>query len=314
MRVRITPLTGYGDRVADIRSSVPPDPNLLADAGASAPTDAPPAALDPDRLASLRELAYGASHEINNPLANIATRAQALLRAETDPERQRSLATIAAQALRAHEMIADLMLFAKPPKLRAAWISLREILQTTVQELAVAFPAHNLSLQPLPAPDSSIRLKNHADPDTGTTSHSPDRPLDAIWADRDQLLVAFAALGRNAFEAIDLSHNAAASRPGHVTFEYAESVASTDATITGWEIRVRDNGPGISDAIAQRIFDPFFSGREAGRGLGFGLSKAWRIIDAHGGHLRLGTEADQLPAGQGSEFVIWLPKSPSPVA
>src|SRR5687768_8259819 len=51
------------------------------------------AALEREKLAALKELAYGASHEINNPLANISTRAQALLRDETDPERRRKLAT-----------------------------------------------------------------------------------------------------------------------------------------------------------------------------------------------------------------------------
>ncbi|PQO47752.1 histidine kinase dimerization/phospho-acceptor domain-containing protein, partial [Blastopirellula marina] len=68
-----------------------------------------------DKLASLKRLAYGASHEINNPLANIASRAQALLVDENDPDRRHELATIYAQAMRGHEMIADLMLFARPP-------------------------------------------------------------------------------------------------------------------------------------------------------------------------------------------------------
>ena len=69
---------------------------------------------------ALKELAYGASHEINNPLANIAARAQTLLEDEPDPERRRKLTAIHRQAMRAHEMIADLMLFARPPKLELA--------------------------------------------------------------------------------------------------------------------------------------------------------------------------------------------------
>ena len=58
--------------------------------------------LEHEKLESLRQFAYGASHEINNPLANISTRAQTLLREETNPERRRKLATINAQAFRAH--------------------------------------------------------------------------------------------------------------------------------------------------------------------------------------------------------------------
>jgi hypothetical protein len=75
------------------------------------------AELEREKLEALKELAYGASHEINNPLANISTRAQTLMREETDPERRRKLAVINAQAFRAHEMISDMMLFARPPML-----------------------------------------------------------------------------------------------------------------------------------------------------------------------------------------------------
>ena len=55
-------------------------------------------------------------------------------------------------------------------------------------------------------------------------------------------------------------------------------------------IEVRDNGPGVPEAIRPHVFDPFFSGREAGRGLGFGLSKCWRIVTEHGGTVRLDSE------------------------
>src|SRR6266576_2527019 len=75
-------------------------------------------AVEAAKLQALYNFAYGLSHEINNPLANIATRAQTLLADEKDPDRRRKLATIVQQAFRAHEMIADLMLFARPPALQ----------------------------------------------------------------------------------------------------------------------------------------------------------------------------------------------------
>ncbi len=74
------------------------------------------AAVERAKITAVYNLAYGLSHEFNNPLANISSRAQALLADEKDPERRRKLAAINAQAFRAHEMIADLMLFAKPPR------------------------------------------------------------------------------------------------------------------------------------------------------------------------------------------------------
>src|SRR6266576_6855302 len=73
------------------------------------------AAVEAAKLQALYNFAYGLSHEINNPLANISARAQTLLVDEQNPERRRKLATIVQQAFKAHEMIADLMLFARPP-------------------------------------------------------------------------------------------------------------------------------------------------------------------------------------------------------
>src|SRR5881398_3841488 len=84
-------------------------------------------AVEAAKLQALYNFAYGLSHEINNPLANIATRAQTLLADEKDPERRRKLATIVQQAFRAHEMIADLMLFARPPALRLEEIDLARL-------------------------------------------------------------------------------------------------------------------------------------------------------------------------------------------
>ena len=91
--------------------------------------------LETDKLQAMKELAYGASHEINNPLANISSRAQLLLRDEPDPERRRSLSTINSQAFRAHEMLADLMLFAKPPAIVRQPLDLVALVRQVVQQL-----------------------------------------------------------------------------------------------------------------------------------------------------------------------------------
>ena len=58
-------------------------------------------------------------------------------------------------------------------------------------------------------------------------------------------------------------------------------------------VEVTDNGAGIAEEVRQHMFDPFYSGREAGRGLGFGLSKCWRIVGLHGGRV----EVENLPDG-----------------
>jgi hypothetical protein len=67
------------------------------------------------------------------------------------------------------------------------------------------------------------------------------------------------------------------------------------------EVSVRDDGPGISEHVRRHMFDPFFSGREAGRGLGFGMSKCWRIVTDHGGEVIVGNQQ------HGAEITIRLP-------
>ena len=226
--------------------------------------------LEHEKLESLKELAYGASHEINNPLANIAARAQTLLEGENDAERARKLSAIHRQAMRAHEMISDLMLFARPPKLDKKPLDLRPLVQRIVEE----------------------QLELAEEQDIHLTCELGDRPIDAL-ADETQLGVALSALLKNSLEAV--------SDCGDVRVTVRQIEAGSERLA---EICVRDNGPGISDAVRQQMFDPFFSGREAGRGLGFGLSKCWRIVTDHGGQVVVNR-----PACGGAEISILLPLS-----
>src|SRR4029078_709927 len=91
--------------------------------------------LERAKLDAMKELAYGASHEINNPLANIAARAQTLLDDEEDPGRRQKLVAIHRQAMRAHEMISDLMLFARPPKLNPTPFGVRDLVHKVFDSL-----------------------------------------------------------------------------------------------------------------------------------------------------------------------------------
>jgi hypothetical protein len=74
-------------------------------------------------------------------------------------------------------------------------------------------------------------------------------------------------------------------------------------------IEITDNGPGIAIDILPMIFDPFFSGREAGRGLGFGLSKAWRIAQIHHGSIEIENLTDGSGGSTGICATVHLPES-----
>jgi signal transduction histidine kinase len=227
-------------------------------------------ALETAKLEAMKELAYGAGHEINNPLANISARAQTLLRAETDPERRRALAAINTQAFRAHEMIADMMLFARPPQPKLASCDAASILKALAGELAATAEEQEVRLH-LNVPEESV----------------------SILADSTQIAAAVRCLLVNSLEALPTG--------GEITI----ALHAATPPASGIKISVTDNGPGIPAEMRAKIFDPFFSGREAGRGLGLGLSKAWRLVTQHGGRI----EVESRPQ-TGASFTILLPNSP----
>jgi hypothetical protein len=268
------------------------------------------AALEAAKLQALYHFAYGLSHEINNPLANIATRAQMLLVDEKDPERRRKLATIVQQAFRAHEMIADLMLFAHPPAMRPEPVDLAKLADVVVAEMQEQ------------AREQRTRLVR-----------SGDAGLLIAAVDPTQIAVALKALVQNSLEAVreggsvELSAECGVrSAESGAEFKVQSSKFKVDGPhdeltphstlhtphlfpiphsalrTPHFRLSVTDTGPGIAPDIRPHIFDPFFSGREAGRGLGLGLSKAWRIVELHGG--QIGVESEP---GAGARFTIVLP-------
>lgn len=227
-----------------------------------------PQDLEREKLASLRQFAYGLSHEINNPLTNIATRAQMLLPGEKDPNRRKALETINTQAFRAFEMLADLMLFAHPPTPQLTTFVVAELLDEVIQQHTPAAQEQRTSITLGKLP--------------------PD--LSQLTADRTQIAAAFAALLKNALEALKTSG------------EIQISVANISTEPASIEFTVTDNGPGITPEVRRHLFDPFFSGREAGRGLGLGLCKVWRIAELHLGEVRVESEL-----GQGTRFTLRIP-------
>ncbi len=261
------------------------------------------AALESAKVQALYNFAYGLSHEINNPLANIATRAQTLLPGEKDPERRRKLATIVQQAFRAHEMIADLMLFARPPALRPEPVDLAKLADTVVAEMQEQ------------AREQSTHLVR-----TG------DRGPLRITIDPTQIAVALKAFIQNSLEALRGGGTIQVSAEcGIRNAEQFEAVApcsplrspssaptpaphfltapQSEFRTPHFTLSVSDTGPSIPPEIRPHIFDPFFSGREAGRGLGLGLSKAWRIVNLHDGQILV-----DCSLGQGAKFTITLPE------
>ncbi len=239
------------------------------------------------KLASLAEFAAGAGHEINNPLAVISGQAQfllnKLLKAERRPavpaeasagppisvlgngsatvpavsteETEQALRKIVEQAQRVHTILRELMQFARPPQPRRESLDAGDLVQEVATSLAELAEQRRVRLV-VPRPAHPVSLS----------------------ADPAQVRTAVACLLRNAVEA--------APAEGWAGVRVEESAAGAV------EIIVEDNGPGPPQQQREHLFDPFYSGRSAGRGRGLGLPTAWRLARQHGGNVHFSRPSD----------------------
>jgi signal transduction histidine kinase len=217
------------------------------------------------KLAGLAELAAGAGHEINNPLAIIAGNAQRLLRTEPDATRGESLQAIIRQSHRIAGILRDLMQYARPPRPDPSPFAVTELLQGVREDLAVLATERRVQLEvdPIPA---------------------------GVWIDADpkQLRNALGAIVRNAIEAASLMKEdellplVTGAHSGTRWARVSCEAGAADADVT---IVVEDSGPGLTPEVAEHAFDPFYCGRSAGRGRGLGLSTAWQLVRQNGGEV-----------------------------
>jgi signal transduction histidine kinase len=228
------------------------------------------------KLEALAEFAAGAGHEINNPLAVISGQAQYLLghadewfHPEAEAEGRKSLQAVIAQTRRIHGILRDLMLFARPAPPCLGPVDLPTLLGEVASSLT------DLAQQ------RRVRVE---------VSARPERL--AVHADAEQVRLALGSLLRNAIEA--------APADG-----WARLVLDAPSNGERVEVAVEDSGPGPEPGRRESLFDPFYSGRAAGRGRGLGLPIAWRLARQQGGDVRLEPPRPQGP----TRFVLTLPRA-----
>jgi signal transduction histidine kinase len=217
-----------------------------------------------ERLAAIGELASAVGHELRNPLG-VITNAHYLLRAQL--ERQpadgtliRHLTTAEREVGAATLIVADLLDYSRAREPVTAPVDIGEL----ITEIEGVIP-----------------------PPTGVTlSRSDTTGLEPALADRDQLRQVLLNLISNAYEAMPDSGGTVAI-----------SARQADGRV---QISVVDNGTGMDDKTKERIFEPFFT-RKA-RGIGLGLAVTKRIVDNHHGTISV----DSSP-GRGATFIIDLP-------
>jgi nitrogen fixation/metabolism regulation signal transduction histidine kinase len=224
-----------------------------------------------EREKAWAEMARQVAHEIKNPLTPMRMVAQLLLRArhERDPradEIAERLARTVQQQTEALERIAsDFQQFAGAPRRELQEVPLDSFLGDVRAVVADLFEAGRLRLD--------LQLQ---------------APGARVLVDRRELQRVF----------VNLLQNAAQAAPAGVVVQVGSSVEDSRGVV-----RVADDGPGIPEAARARLFEPYFTTRTAGTGLGLAICR--RIVEAHGGVIRL-----ESTGPGGTAFRIELPLAP----
>jgi signal transduction histidine kinase len=234
-----------------------------------------------DRLASLGEMAAGIAHELKNPLAGIEVMAGLLRRQVPDKkEAQSTLADIISEAKLANEIVVEMLDFVRPVRLQVERTAIADVLHQAV----------------LLAESRTSR---------GGVAVTMDVPngLPMIEGDHTQLCQVFTNLIANAFEALEGRGEVTIAASLHAT-EPDPELGFTSDPPSAVVVDVVDNGPGVAAELSDRIYDPFFTTKVKGTGLGLGIVR--KIVDAHDGRIDLSSSKET-----GTRFRVTLPVSNS---
>ncbi|MFH1991425.1 MAG: ATP-binding protein [Pseudomonadota bacterium] len=219
------------------------------------------------KLASLGRLTSGVAHELNNPLNNISTSVQILLEefGQGDPEYQKELLIGAEKQVdRARNIVKALLEFSRERTLKVKTVNFIDLVDEAVKSIKRELPA-NVKLEL----DVPADIQANLDPD------------------RIQRVL------------INLILNALQAVGDEGTLKIT---ASKEENQQEFSFEVQDTGCGIAKENITRIFDPFFSTKDVGKGSGLGLSIVYGIIEQHGGWIKVTSEE-----GEGATFTVFLP-------
>ena len=230
------------------------------------------------RLESIGTLASGVAHDLNNVLSPVIMSADLLAMKLKDPEQLELVSMMKEGVMRGAEVIRQLLSFARGSEAARGPVEVESLLKEICKVMRETFPK-NIDIQ--------MQFKQR---------------LPEVSGDPNQLHQVFTNLMINARDAMP--------EGGILTVEAAPCTVS-DAWARAHppahagdyvRVRVRDTGTGMSDAVRERIFDPFFSTKAAGKGTGLGLSTSLGILHSHEGFLEI-----KSVEGEGSVFDAYVP-------
>lgn len=239
----------------------------------SALADAQDRLLRQESMARLGEMAAGAAHEMNNPLAVISGRSQLLtMTLKAGSNEHKAAQTIYEAAHRLSDLISSLRMFADPPRPKRQQVHLGALLDEVVKRVTGQY----------------VKGK-----DATLISLQVRQPLDIIHVDPEMVRNAVSELLVNAIQAKPRSS--------------VQVVAQMQMSIREATVQVIDDGEGMDEHTLAHCMDPFFSAKPAGRQVGMGLPRAQQWAAAHGGAIGI-----RSTPGKGTTATLHLPlDSPS---
>lgn len=223
-----------------------------------------------ERLAAIGELVASVVHEIRNPLSAIKMNLRILETKDIQSELVHSehFQLAKSQTERIETMLAELLDYSKAITVRKRKVTVRDLFDRVIKDYSSLLDGRNTEL-----------LIRHQD------------PLDVLSIDDERFMQVFWNLIMNSVQAIDASGRS----DGKIELI---SESSPHATV----LTIKDNGMGLQEESVKHVFEPFFTTRKNGTGLGLPIAK--KIVDAHEGHITFRSRMNE-----GSEIIISLPRS-----
>jgi C4-dicarboxylate-specific signal transduction histidine kinase len=225
-----------------------------------------------EKMAAIGKMAAGIAHEVGNPLASISSVAQMMKREGISATQAERVDLIMQHIARVSRTVRELLTFSRPAdENRHGKVNVGSLLD------------HTISLLRFDKRAGTTRIECH--------THGN---LDMARGDADALLLTFTNVILNAFDALN-SHS-----DGEAVLEIT-GVREGDRII----VRIKDNGPGMSETQINNAFEPFFTTKEPGKGTGLGLWISYQVVRKHHGKIHI-----ESSPGAGAAITIELPSSP----
>lgn len=232
------------------------------------------------KMEAIGTLAGGIAHDFNNMLAAILGFTEMAVEDVTDPEVERSLQNVIKAAMRARDLVKQILIFSRKTNYARCPLSVSPLIKETVQLLRASIPR-------------TIEIKL----DIAT---SWDRIL-ATPVEVQQILM---NLATNAFLAMQDKEGTLEVSLTDIDFQPDTSVLGPDVLPGEYlQLIVKDTGVGMTPAVMKRVFEPFFTTREVGKGTGMGLAVVYGIVKDLQGTITVESTVEV-----GSTFRVFLPK------